>query len=165
MSNWNNFILLQNFFDPFKSFELFEPFEPFSFKIFLDFQAFNFKIFLDFQAYKNFARAFSLKTFKLFFLNDFFWSYLKKKKPTNPFSIEKHSTWLWKISLVRGPKSWTNISQFCHLYLKTTITNSSITITAKITIQYIFRSFFWYMAAFLICSSPSCTLILVFSML
>ena len=56
---WNNFILLQNFFDPFKSFELSEPFEPFSFKIFLDFLAFSFKIL-------NFARAFSLKTFKLF---------------------------------------------------------------------------------------------------
>ena len=61
-SNWNNFILLEQFysfgitlfFQPFKLFEPFEPFEPFSFKIFLDF-----------HALKTFARTYSLKTFKL----------------------------------------------------------------------------------------------------
>ena len=41
---------------PLKFFGLFKPFEPFSFKMFLDFQAFK----------KTFARAYNLKTFKLF---------------------------------------------------------------------------------------------------
>ena len=59
-----SFILFKSceLFDPSKPFYPFDPIEPFD-----PFEPFSFQIFLDFHAFKTFARAYSLKTFKLFF--------------------------------------------------------------------------------------------------